>query len=178
MRLRIVLALAVSAALLSAPVMAQEDGQATGAACAAMDARLPAELAGWTTKSAVTSAKAADGLKAATVKVGTGYDAALLPTPQVAYLNQPEKPGGSVSHGGLFQFNVDKEGTYRVALGTAGWIDLIEDGKALQAATFGRGPDCTSIRKIVDFKLKPGMHTLQISANASDKLPLMVAAKP
>src|SRR5262245_56062257 len=106
MRPALLLALAISAAMLSAPVVAQENGQATGTACAAMDAKLPAELSGWTAKKAVTSAKAADGLKAATVKVGTGYDAALLPTPQVAYLNQPEKPGGSVSHGGLFQFNV------------------------------------------------------------------------
>lgn len=178
MRIGLVLIVAVLSALIPGPVMAQENGQKTGAACAAMDAQLPAELSGWATKSAVTAAKGEDGLAAATVKVGTGYDAALLPTPQVAYLSQPEKPGGSVSHGGLFQFNVEKEGTYRVALGSAAWIDLIEGGKALQAATFGHGPDCTSIRKIVDFKLKPGPHTLQISANASDKLPLMVAAKP
>ena len=98
--------------------------------------------------------------------------------PQVSYVLQPEKPGGSVSNGGLFSFNAETAGAYRVALSTAAWIDLVEDGASLKPTTFGHGPDCSTIRKIVDFQLKPGKHALQISANADPKMVLMVTKKP
>jgi hypothetical protein len=106
------------------------------------------------------------------------HDATLLKTPQVAYILQPKKPGGSVSNGGLFSFNAETARTYRVALSAAAWIDLIEDGKSLTPAAFGHGPDCSGIRKIVDFQLTPGKHALQISGNADPKMVLMVMRKP
>lgn len=166
----------IAALALAAPALAQQTSAPP--ACATKDANLAGELAGWTAKSPVTSAANEAGLASASLAIGKGYEANLLKTPQVAYVLQPEKPGGSVSSGGLFSFNADAAGTYRIALSTAAWIDLIEDGKAVTPTAFGHGPDCTTIRKIVDFPLKPGSHVLQISANADPKLVLMVTKKP
>ena len=91
---------------------------------------------------------------------------------------QPEKLGGSVAHGGLFEFTVAAAGGYTVALSSAAWIDVIENGKAVSPASFGHGPECTSIRKMVVIALQPGRHTLQVSGSADPKLKILVARKP
>ncbi|HEV7694140.1 MAG TPA: hypothetical protein VGO52_25120 [Hyphomonadaceae bacterium] len=162
---------------LAAPALAQTPAAAPAPDCS-KPAPLTGELAGWSTKAPITSATNEATLSAAALTIGKSHEAALLKTPQVAYVLQPEKPGGSVSNGGLFSFTAETAGTYRVALSTAAWIDLIEDGKSLIPTTFGHGPDCSGIRKIVDFPLKAGKHTLQISANADPKMVLMVTKKP
>jgi hypothetical protein len=167
-----------AAMLLATPAVAQEGARQAAPACAAIDKTLPAELAGWNGKASLSSATgAADAAKAEMV-LGKGYEAALLETPEIAYPVQPEKPGGSASHGGLFEFTVPTAGSYTVALGAAAWIDVIENGKAITPVSFGHGPECTSIRKIVVFTLQPGKHVLQISSNAASKLKLTVAKKP
>jgi hypothetical protein len=99
---------------------------------------------------------------------------ALLPTPRVAYPLRPEKPGGSVSYGGLARFTVDKAGTWRVALSTPAWVDVVKDGKASTSIAHGHGPDCSGIRKMVDYALEPGEYVLQVAANGSDKVTLLV----
>jgi hypothetical protein len=54
---------------------------------------------------------------------GKAAAVALLPTPEVHYPLRPEKPGGSVSHGGLLALEVARAGTYRVAIGSGpGWM--------------------------------------------------------
>jgi hypothetical protein len=172
--------IAIVAALAAAPsfapaALAQEG--AKPAACAAMDASLPADLADWNGKAAIGSAPGAEHLGHAALTLGKGYEAGLLNTPKISYPVQPEKPGGSVAHGGLFEFTVETAGSYMVALGAAAWIDVIENGKAVKPASFGHGPECTSIRKMVVFALEPGKHTLQISANADPKMKILVAKK-
>ena len=174
--MRLMLA-SIAALALAAPACAQQGPPAPAPDCS-KPAALTGELAGWSAKAPITSAANEAGLSGAALIIGKSHEATLLKTPQVAYVLQPEKPGGSVSNGGLFSFDADTAGTYRVALSTAAWIDLIEDGKALAPTTFGHGPDCSGIRKIVDFPLKPGKHTLQISANADPKMVLMVTKKP
>jgi hypothetical protein len=162
---------------LAAPALAQTPAVAPAPDCS-KPAPLTGELAGWTAKAPITSAANEASLSGAALAIGKSHEATLLKTPQVTYVLQPEKPGGSVSNGGLFFFNAETAGAYRVALSTAAWIDLIEDGKSLNPATFGHGPDCSTIRKIVDFQLKPGKHALQISGNADPKMVLMVTKKP
>lgn len=136
---------------------------------------LPAELSGWLTPREVKAASNADGLSAAAIKVGEAAETALLQTPTVTYVSRPEKPGGSVSYGGLLQFAVQDAGTYRVALGSGAWIDVLHNGAAVTSTAHGHGPDCSGIRKMVDFALEPGTYVLQLSANAGEKLPVMVA---
>lgn len=169
--------IALAAGLAAAPGLAQQSA-APAPACATMDAKLPADLADWNGKATLASATGAADIAKALMTPGKGYQAALLQTPKISYPVQPEKPGGSVSHGGLFEFTVETAGAYTIALGTAAWIDVIENGKAVTPTTFGHGPECTSIRKMVIFPLQPGKHVLQVSANADPTLRIMVARKP
>ena len=65
--------------------------------------------------------------------------------------------------GGAATFTISEEGSYEVALSEAAWIDIIGRGKALESTAHRHGPDCTSIRKIVAFRLTPGTYSLQLS---------------
>lgn len=145
------------------------------AACPAVVAP-PPELAGWSAAGAVTAGRTVAG--ATVLDVGKGVTATLSHTPGVIYPLRPEKPGGSVSYGGIFAFDVAVAGRYRVALGSGAWIDLVRDGAALVSVAHGHGPDCTGIRKMVDFDLTPGRYILQVAANGAPTLPLMVARAP
>lgn len=176
MRITISLAIALT---LAAPALAQQPTMSAKpeAACTA-EAKPPASFEDWNGKAPITTATGVAHLANAALTLGKGYEATLLNTPRVDMPVQPEKPGGSVAHAGLFAFTVETEGLYTVALGTAAWIDVLEDGKSLAPTKFGHGPECTGIRKMVVFPLKPGPHTLQVSANADPKLKLMVAKQP
>jgi len=98
--------------------------------------------------------------------------------PQVRYALRPEKPGGSVSHGGLVRIDVREAGTYRVALDSAAWIDLVRDRQALRSTAHGHGPHCTGVRKMVDYSLTPGPYILQISANGQPQMTVLLARLP
>ncbi|USQ96378.1 homogentisate 1,2-dioxygenase [Caulobacter sp. RL271] len=176
MRLSVLAALAVLATPFAA--FAQMAPAMPAPACAAMDKDLPAELAGWTDKVPLAAATSVAGLSKAALAPGRAYLATLAPTPEVAYATQPEKPGGTVSKGGLFSLTIDKPGAYVIALGTGAWIDVLKDGAAARSTAHGRGPACTTLRKMVTFDLMPGAYVVQISANAETSLPIMVAAKP
>lgn len=146
--------------------------------CSAGVATLPPELAGWSSRRPIVAAGGASGLRAATLEVGSAADATLKSTADIRYVTRPEKPGGSVSYGGLFGFTVAQAGTYRVALGSGAWIDVVRNRKAVTSTAHGHGPDCTGIRKMVDFPLTPGRYTLQIAANGEPTLPLMIGRLP
>ncbi len=172
--------LAVAAALaLAHPVasLAQAEGERP-AACAATDAALPVELSAWTAKASLVAAAGSDELSRAEVRPGQAVSVALPLTRAVTYVVQPEKPGGSVSHGGLLSLRIGKAGTYRIALDSGAWIDLIKDGAAASSTAHGRGPPCSTVRKMVDFALTPGRYVIQISANADPSIGLLVAAAP
>jgi hypothetical protein len=169
---------AVCAAPMAAQAQAQSKPPAPTAACAAMDASLPADLEGWSAKTPLAAAAKASGLGKATLTAGKGYEATLPMTPDVTFVTQPEKPGGTVSHGGLFGLNIDKAGTYVIAISSGAWLDVLKDGKPLLSTAHARGPECSTLRKMVDFSLEPGRYVLQVSANADPTLRLMLARRP
>lgn len=167
-------ALLAFAALPGAAAMAQE----AEPVCPRDAQPLPAALAGWPQRTALAAGVRANDLAAATLTPGKGVDLALRPTPEVSYALRPERPGGSVSHGGMVAFAAPEAGTYRVALGSAAWIDVVHDGQAMTSVAHGRGPACSGVRKMVDFALQPGTYILQIVGNGSAALPVMVARLP
>lgn len=146
-------------------------------ACTA-PAPLPPELAGWAIMKPLRAASEVKGIAAATLPIGSGVRAALLPTPKVAYPVRPEKPGGSVSSGGLFGFEVVRAGRYRVALDSGAWVDVVAGGTPAVSVAHGHGPACSGVRKMVDFDLAPGRYLLQIAGNGSPTIGLMVARLP
>jgi hypothetical protein len=177
LRIAAMMTIAGALAVLPAAGAAQEaSGPAT--TCAAMDKTLPADLAAWTSPAPLTSATTAAGLGKAALTPGKAVSAELHPTPEVHYVTQPEKPGGTVSHGGLFELRVDQPGTYVIALGSGAWIDVLKDGKPQVSTAHSRGPECSTLRKMVDFPLQPGRYVLQVSANADAKLSILMARRP
>ena len=137
---------------------------------------LPAELAAWASP---VARDAAAGVPGTALVLGQAARVTLLQTPSVTFPLRPEKPGGSVSFGGVLQVVVAQRGTYRVALGSPAWIDLVSaTGKAVESLAHGHGPACTGIRKMVDFVLEPGAYTLQISANGSPDSEVLVIRQP
>jgi hypothetical protein len=165
------LALAIPSVGFAAEPMAGHDQ----AACVA-PAAVPAGLAGWSAvhakvKAAVKTAAAGNALLAQ----GVAADAALSPTPKLAYAIEPGKPGGSVSYGGLFAFDVAQAGRYRIVQSGRSWVDVVVDGKAVASVAHGHGPDCSGITKMVEYDLPVGRHLLQIAANGEPGLTVMVA---
>lgn len=136
------------------------------------------ELAPWATPVPLQAAENEPSTARARLPVGQAARLTLLQTPEVRYPLRPEKPGGSVSYGGLVLIDAREAGTYRVALDSAAWIDLVRDGQTVTSTAHGHGPPCTGIRKMVDFLLTPGSYTMQIAANGQPQLTVLVARVP
>jgi len=165
----------------------------SGPACAAAQqapAPCPApvapagELAPWAQARAMPAAHTAAELPQATLAIGQAARLALAPAAETAYVLPPERAAPPATFGGMVRFSVAQPGTYRVALGTAAWIDVVTGGGtvagggAVPSSAHGHGPACTGIRKIVDFALQPGDYTIQLSGSAAPEATLLVAAKP
>ena len=161
----------------SAPSAAQQEGMPKHD-CPVGPVALPLELATWASPAPIIAGTDPAKLAGATLTVGQAVDAALAHTSDIHYPFRPEQPGGSVSYGGIFAFTVAQAGTYRVAEGSGAWIDVVKDGKAIESTAHGHGPDCSTVRKMVDFPLEPGTYTLQIAANGQAQLPLIVTRVP
>lgn len=170
------LALAALVMMCAAPAVAQEHDH--DAPACATQAPLPAGMGDWGGTAAIGTAPSPEHAAHVSLTLGKGYEARLAKKAKVTFSVEPEKPGGSVSYSGLFSFTIPEAGNYTVGLGTAAWIDVLEDGKALEPSTFGHGPQCTSIRKMVTFAMKPGLHVLQVAGNGAETLKLMVAKAP
>lgn len=150
--------------LLAAAVSAQPPDAACPAA-----SPLPPELSGWAQRGAEMSGK---------LVIGEAVDVVLKPERDARLSVAPERAAKEDSHAGLLTFDAAEAGTYRVALGAGGWIDVLEDGKPVASTAHGHGPVCSGIRKIVDFPLKAGPHALQISGSAESRITLMLTRRP
>ena len=139
---------------------------------AASDA-LPAELKGWSALQGVTAGSSM--AMPATLAIGRSARATLIPTGDVSYPLAPERAAEAGSSGGIFAFDVTSAGLYRVALGTAAWVDVLAGGKTVTSVAHGHGPDCSGVRKYVDFRVQPGRYLVQVSGNKTPTLTLMVA---
>lgn len=128
--------------------------------CATYDSGLPAALSAW------TKAEAPFETFGATTLVATD------PTSVVP----PQKPGKVTSLG----FTIVKRGTYRIALDQPGWIDVshASDPAPLKPVSFGHGPECSTIRKLVVYELPAGEYILRLSGltKASAKVMLVEGA--
>lgn len=159
---------------LLAAVLLQASGAAPNACPAVVTP--PAEMSGWASPRPVGAGR--NTARATILTPGVAVSARLSSTRDVRYAVRPEKPGGSVSYGGVFAFTVAAPGRYRIALGSGAWIDVLANGKPATSVAHGHGPACTGIRKMVDFDLAAGHYVLQVAGNGTANLPLMVAKLP
>lgn len=117
--------------------------------CPAADVVLPSNLAGWGVPGAEFGVN-----KPVTVQVGDLAKLAGVPA--------GTRSGGAVMIG----FKVEKAGRYGVALDQRGWIDVVpgaSGGEAIKSVVHGHGPQCSTIRKIVRFDLRPGAYRLYLT---------------
>lgn len=157
--------------LIAAPVLAQE--AATDQRCATMRPAIPAELSHWGQRTALAAGTSTRS--APVLVIGQAADLRLAAADRVTVATPPGRsvePDGSA---GLALFQIERAGTYRVALGDAAWVDVVRAGRALPSRAHGHGPMCSGIRKIVDFDLSPGRYVLQIAGTSSSAVAVLIA---
>ena len=113
--------------------------------CAAPDSHLPPDLAGW--------ARAGTTLD-------TGHSVTL------------SGRGGSTET----QVTIRKAGTFGVAADQQAWIDVYpaHGKRAFDMASESKGPYCTTIRKIVRYRLQPGTYRVAVTKLTGPRVKLML----
>jgi hypothetical protein len=132
--------------------------------CDTVDTVLPPALSGW----------AAPQPSKAVLSIGKASVLTLQPLFALRYPVLPGRPDKPGQFGGVASINIEETGRYAVALGAPAWIEIVQDGAAIKSTGHQHGPDCTSIRKIVIFDLKPGTYRLQLSGSPAVKVTTMV----
>ncbi|MBP2160770.1 MULTISPECIES: homogentisate 1,2-dioxygenase [Asticcacaulis] len=156
------------------PYAALADAAAKPVCSTALNSALPAAWSDWATPETVPAA--ATPATQPEILLGRAYNAPLKATASVSYAVQPRKITDG-TFGGLFMLTVEKAGIYTIGLDQAGWIDVVRDGKVIKSSGHGHGPDCSTVRKMVDFKLDPGHYTVQISNAPKDTAVIAAVAK-
>ena len=89
----------------------------------------------------------------------------LQPHDAVPYKLPPGRPPKIAnSSGGLVVIShVPKAGPYQITASAEGWIDVIQDGKALASTVHSGRRDCPDVRKSVRFDLQSGAVAIQVS---------------
>jgi hypothetical protein len=94
----------------------------------------------------------------------------LVPAKDVVFTVQPAKKKHD-GFGGLVAFAAPaKPGVYQVTLSGEGWIDLVQEGKALDAGDHSGAKNCPGLRKSVRFMLGAAPVVLQISDAVADTI--------
>lgn len=139
---------------------------------------LPADLSGWATPAVMTAARTPQDLSQSQIEAGKAVRLQLAPTPDLQFVLRPNEPGGSVSSAGMVGFAVAKKRTYRVMLGGRAWIDVVQNGHAVDSTAHHHGPECSGIGKMVDFTLDEGTAVLQLSGSGKKELTVMLVSVP
>lgn len=106
--------------------------------------------------------KAASGAARGPLKE-QAFALALVPAKDVVFAIPPAKMKDD-GFGGLVAFAApEKPGIYQVTLSGEGWIDLVQEGKALGASDHSGAKNCPGLRKSVRFMLGAAPVVLQIS---------------
>jgi hypothetical protein len=165
---RVLILLAGCAAVLAAAVPASAAGE-TG--CSGFLWPLETELA-W--MKAAESEKVASGATLPAPPADKAIELALLPAAEVSFRAKPTstpKPGDKDTFGGVVSFAGAAEAVhYQVTLSTNGWIDVVQNGAALEATGHTGSKDCDGLRKSVRFEVAPGPFSIQVSGVRKDSI--------
>lgn len=107
--------------------------------------------------------------------------ALLVKLPPVAEVSYPVTPTGKPKGDASKQFGavvtiqtIPAAGVYQVSLSGPGWIDLVQDGKALVSQSHSGKSDCDGMRKSVRFGLVAGPLTLELSGVPQNEIKLTI----
>ena len=168
--------LTLMAVIATAPAAAQAPAPAK--TCTGATPALPPELAPWSSRTTLTAAVEPAGLVAARLTLGKAIDARLTTGAKLHFGDGPRRAKEVGDNAGIFAFAVDQPGTYRVALGSGGWVDVLEGGKSVTSSAHGHGAECSGIVKMVDFRLKAGEHILQVEGSKEATVGILIARLP
>jgi hypothetical protein len=97
----------------------------------------------------------------------------LAPVSKVTFPVAPtgrRKDNAGERYGGIADFNAPAAGLYQVTLAIPGWIDVVQNGKALKPSAHSGKSDCPGVRKTVRFDLAAGPFTVELSDVTTDKI--------
>ena len=134
----------------------------------------PPELAAWARPAPLSAAMTVDDKPVPFLVVGRAAATTLPATEQVRFVGVPGHRTGAIRYAGLVALDVRLPGTYRLALGGPAWIDMLSNERPLEAIAHGHGSECSSVRKMVDFRLTPGRYVVQLSDAPSPILQAMI----
>jgi len=112
--------------------------------------------------------------------LGVRVDLALRPNAELKFLVTPKRSPKPDSFGGIPDFEVPKDGLYRVSAGAPVWIDVVETatGQNVQSPSFEMQTK-SDIRKCVVFQLRTGVqYTLQISGSKTAAASVLITPAP
>lgn len=69
---------------------------------------------------------------------------------------------------------LSKPGTYRVTLSAPAWIDVIQNGRALQSTAFSSVRGCTGMAKSVKFELGAASFSIELTGSAAHEISFVV----
>jgi hypothetical protein len=85
------------------------------------------------------------------------------------------KPGDDKKFGGVVTIGTFAEaGVYQVAISDSGWLDVIQNGKPLEAIAHTGSHDCTKLRKSVRFEVGEGPVSIQVSGVPANTIKIAV----
>jgi hypothetical protein len=107
----------------------------------------------------------------------TAFVLRLASDTKASFAMPPEqKPKAETWFGGMVTFpSPDKPGLHQITLSEEAWIDVVQDGRYLQALAHTGRRDCSSVRKSVRFDVSQAPFVVQLSGAASDTVTLAVA---
>lgn len=147
-------------------VVAADRVEAQQAAASPCPTTVAAEFAGWS--------KPASVAPGGVLPIGPVGRLALKPSAGLSFEVTPTKAPAADTFLGVVRFDVAKAGTYRVGLGGAAWIDVVQSGKVLPSTAHAHGPVCSPMKKMVDFALPAGRYALQLSGAKTAELSVSV----
>ncbi|WBU31272.1 hypothetical protein OOZ54_07190 [Rhodopseudomonas palustris] len=99
----------------------------------------------------------------------------LKPAAEATLPKAPERSSAPERFAGFVRIKqVDKAGTYTVALPSPAWIDAVQAGHTLKPSGFSGATDCTGIRKMVRYELSAGELLLQVSGVSTETIALAI----
>ncbi|RXF70338.1 hypothetical protein [Hansschlegelia zhihuaiae] len=89
----------------------------------------------------------------------------------------PSRPPAPDAPGGVLRFEAEA-GVYQFTMTDRVWIDVVQNGKALEEAGFSGVLDCDGARKSVRFELDDGPVTVQLSGSPARTTAIAITRSP
>ena len=125
------------------------------------------------------SEKVASGVTIPAVPKDKAIELTLLPVAQASLPTKPTstpKPEDASTLAGFVVISAIEPGHYQVSISSHAWMDVVQNGKPLDATGHTGAKNCDGLRKSVRFEIGEGPVTLQI--NNAPKDSIRIAVRP